>query len=43
MWTLEEYVQGSARLREGRERRAGSIGLTVRYLRMSGLQDSEAQ
>lgn len=23
MWTLEEYVQGSARLREGREREGG--------------------
>ena len=43
MWTLEEYIQGGARLREGGEREGGHMGLTVRYLRMSGLQDSEAQ
>ena len=26
MWTLEEYVQGGARLREGREREGGQYG-----------------
>lgn len=41
MWPSEECVWGGTRLRvEGEE---GSKGLTVRYLRMSGLQDSEAQ